>query len=108
MTLSPIFFDHPPQTAMSPDPGDIPFDHSAAAREGWSVAEAEELADGTPGVQLQRIDCPEDGQPIFRDDVDAWRHVVARARTGSRLHRRALALVDKVERALIEITCGAW
>lgn len=108
MTLSPILFNRPPQTAMLPHPGDVPFDHAAAAREGWSVAEAEDLSDGTPGVQLQRIDCPEDGQPIFRDDVDAWMHVVARARTGSRLHRRALALVDKVERALIEITCGAW
>ncbi len=108
MILSPIFFNHPLQTPVLPDPGDIPFDHAAAAREGWSVAAAEELADGTPGVQLQRIDRPEDGQPIFRDDVDAWMHVVARARTGSRLHRRALALVDKIERALIEITCGAW
>lgn len=108
MTLSQNIFHRPPQTAIPPEPDNISFDHAAAAREGWTVSEAEALADGTPGVQLQRIDCPEDGQPSFRDDVDAWQHVVARARTGSRLHRRALALVDKVERALIEITCGAW
>ncbi len=32
------------------------FDFEAAHREGWTVAEAEANTDGSPGVQLQRLD----------------------------------------------------
>ncbi len=79
---------------------------TAAHREGWTVSETEPNADGTPGVQLQRLDDPQDGAPLFPGDKEVWEHVVARARAGSDLHRQALALVDPFERCLIEATCG--
>ena len=91
------------QTPASAGPG---FDTAAARREGWTVAAAEPNTDGSPGVQLQRLDDPEDGPPQFPGDREVWEHVVARARTGSDLHRQALALVDPFERCLIEATCG--
>ena len=82
------------------------FDFTAAHREGWTVSEAEPNTDGTPGVQLQRLDDPEDGEPRFPGDKEVWRHVVAHARAGSDLHRQALVLVDPYELFLIEATCG--
>ncbi len=91
------------QNAPAPSPA---FDSTAAHREGWTVSETEPNADGTPGVQLQRLDDPQDGAPLFPSDNEVWEHVVARARAGSDLHRQALALVDPFERCLIEATCG--
>ncbi len=82
------------------------FDHAVAAREGWDVFHCDALPDGER--QLQRVDAPEDGEPPFPDDRDAWEHVVSRARAGSALHRAALASVDDIERMLIEAACGAW
>ncbi len=82
------------------------FDTAAAHREGWTVSGAEQNTDCTPGVQLQRLDDPECGDPQFPDDRDVWKHVVTLARAGSALHRQALALVDPFERCLIEATCG--
>jgi len=82
------------------------FDHAAATREGWDVFHCDALADGER--QLQRVDAPEDGEPPFADDRDAWNHVVSRARVGSALHRAALAAVDDTERMLIEAACGTW
>ncbi len=82
------------------------FDHAAARREGWDVFHCDALADGER--QLQRVDAPEDGEPPFANDRDAWNHVVSRARAGSALHRAALASVDDNERMRIETACGAW
>ena len=103
---------------------DEPFDATVAEQEGWGVFDCGRAANGTRERQLQRIDCPEDGEPPFADDQAAlqsasrpvppgdrlrrWAHVAARARAGSELHRTALAAVDPVERALIEASCGAW
>ncbi len=95
-----------PEARNTPASGGPDFDTAAAQREGWTVAEAEPNADGSPGVQLQRLDDPEDGPPQFPGDREVWEHVVARARAGSDLHRQALALVDPFERCLIEATCG--
>jgi len=84
------------------------FDHAAASHEGWDVFECYGDCDRQPQTQLQRIDAPEDGEPPFADDRDAWLYVVTCARAGSALHRAALAAVDDVERMLIEAACGAW
>ena len=106
MQRSPIAMTPMPLAAAMPDRD--AFDAAAAAREGWTVAEAGVLSDGTPSMQVQRIDCPEGGAPEFADDPAAWTHVVAQARAGSALHRQALLRIDKVERALIAMTCGTW
>ena len=82
------------------------FDFEAAHREGWTVAEAEPNTDGTPGVQLQRLDTHDGTAPGLPGDKDAWVYVVARARAGSERHRQALALLDPCERFLIEAACG--
>ncbi len=84
------------------------FDNIAAAREGWALFECGPDPAGRPQIQLQREDGPEDREPPFADDRDAWLHVVTRARAGSTLHRAALDAVDDTERMLIEAACGAW
>jgi hypothetical protein len=84
------------------------FDHAAARQEGWVLSECDPREDGSGHVEIQRVDNPENGTPVFEDDHAAWKHVVQRARAGSTLHRQALDLADKVERALIEIAHGAW
>ncbi len=85
-----------------------PFDNTVAEQEGWGLFFCGPNPEGTQELQIQRIDCSEDGEPPFDSDEAAWRHVVTRARAGSDLHRAALVAVDPVERALIEATCGAW
>ena len=93
------------------------FDHAAARREGPRKSRCDFAGDvfdcgpdpeGRPRFQLQREDAPEDREPPFASDRDAWKHVVARARAGSALHRAALDAVDDTERMLIEAACGAW
>ena len=108
MTLMLVARQIMQQPALEPAGAERPFDYEGAHREGWTVSEAEPRKDGTPGVQLQRLDNPEGGKVLFPDDRDAWRFVVTLARCGSTLHRQALLMVDDVERALIEITCGSW
>ncbi len=80
----------------------------AAWREGWTVSDCGEHSDGSAQVQLQKLDAPASGTPAFAADADAWEHVVIQARVGSALHRDALGRVDRIERALIEVHCGAW
>ena len=84
------------------------FDNAAASREGWALFDCGPDPEGRPQLQLQRVDAPEDGEPPFPDDRDAWAFVVLRARTGSALHRAALDAVNDTERMLIEAACGAW
>jgi hypothetical protein len=62
--------------------------------------------DGSPRIELQRLDNPACGTPLFKSDNDAWQHVLARARTGSELHMATLRMIDPVERMLIEAKCG--
>lgn len=84
------------------------FNHDIAKREGWDVFDCGLNHEGKPEIQLQREDCPEDGEPAFANDRDAWQHVVTQARAGSALHRAALDAIDDTERMLIEAACGAW
>ncbi len=93
------------------------FDRDAARREGPRKSRCDFAGDvfdcgpdghGKPRMQLQRLDTPEDKEPSFAGDLWAWRHVVARARAGSALHRATLDTVDETERGLIRTTCGAW
>ena len=79
-----------------------------AQREGWTVLDCGTHPDGSPIIQMQKLDFPQPGFASFADDRDAWDYVVARARTGSVPHRAALGQVDPVERTLIEASCGAW
>ena len=62
--------------------------------------------DGAPRIELQRLDSPACGTPLFRSDEGAWQHVVRYARAGSIPHQRALRMVDPVERLAIEAKCG--
>ena len=83
-----------------------PFDDGAARQEGWLIAGCGTDSAGQRRVELQRLDDPQDGEGTFPDDGDAWKHVAERARRGSVLHLQALALVDPIERALIEQHAG--
>ncbi len=74
--------------------------------EGWDVFDCGCRDDGSPRVELQRLDSPPCGTPVFRSDEDAWRHVVGQARAGSIPHQRALQMADPVERLAIEAKCG--
>ncbi len=99
----------PMQVLMTiPADPEAPFDNSVAANEGWGVIDAGPAPDGGPLLQLQSIAGPSASSAAFGGDDDAWKHVVARAREGSALHRAALAAVNDIERTLIEATCGAW
>jgi hypothetical protein len=81
----------------------------AGRREGWTVDAHYPGPAGAPQHELRRLDAmPGGGVPPFRCDVDAWRHVVERARAGSLPHRVALRTLDPAERALIETHCGPW
>lgn len=84
------------------------FDHEAARRDGWVISDCGSYRDDAPHIELQKFDDPEQGPPKFRDDREAWSHVVARARAGSALHIRALDLVDRRERSAIEAAFGPW
>lgn len=77
-----------------------------AQPEGWDVFDCGLRDDGTPRIELQRLDSPPRGTPLFRSDEDAWQHVVRHARAGSIPHQRALQMVDPVERLPIEAKCG--
>jgi hypothetical protein len=84
------------------------FDLDAARRDGWVISDCGNYRDDAPHIELQKLDDPEQGPPKFRDDREAWGHVVARARAGSALHMRALDLVDRRERFAIEAAFGPW
>jgi hypothetical protein len=84
------------------------FDHDAARRDGWVISDCGAYRDGAPRIELQKFDDPKQGPAKFRDDREAWAHVVARARSGSALHIRALDLVDRRERFGIEAAFGSW
>ncbi len=86
----------------------LQFDNTAARHEGWDGFDCGPDPEGRPMLQLQREDAPEDGEPSFASDRDAWEFVVTRARAGSALHRAALDAVDNTERMSIEAACGAW
>ncbi len=83
-------------------------DLRTAWQEGWTLAFLGLLSDGSHRIELKRIDTPAAGALGFARDHDAWDHVVARARAGSALHRDALGRVDRLERMLIEASCGSW
>jgi hypothetical protein len=93
----------PGKPGRAADTGTVPFDAQA---EGWDVFDCGLRDDGAPRVELQRLDSPPCGTPLFRSDEDAWQHVVRQARAGSIPHQRALQMVDPVERLAIEAKCG--
>ena len=100
-----------PAPAPAADPPASPlagFDLWTAWWEGWTLAFLGVLHDGSSRIELKRIDATVDGASGFAGDHDAWVHVSTRARAGSALHRDALARVDRMERMLIEASCGAW
>jgi hypothetical protein len=77
-------------------------DNFAAAREGWTLSEAED------GVQIQRYDCAEEHSedlgidlPQLENDRAAWCLVVQGARRGSAVHEKALRLIGPEEKARI-------
>ncbi len=74
--------------------------------EGWDVFDCGLRDDGAPRIELQRLDSPACGTPLFRSDEGAWQHVVRHARAGSIPYQRALRMVDPVERLAIEAKCG--
>jgi hypothetical protein len=82
------------------------FDDAQALAEGWGVFDGGCRDDGSPRIELQRIDSPARGTPHFQGDDAAWQHVVQRARAGSMPHQHALQIVDPAERLAIEAKCG--
>lgn len=84
------------------------FDYEGAHRDGWTISDLGRFKDGTPHVELQKLDQPRDGAPKFHEDKEAWAHVVQKAREGSRLHLNALDLIDRRERLVIETLFGPW
>ncbi len=80
------------------------FDDDAVHREGWTLSETCDLT-GKPMAQLQALDreaLPSGVATLLPSDRAAWGLVVIRARPGAILHQDAPALLDDVERALIE------
>jgi hypothetical protein len=84
------------------------FDHDAAHRDGWALSDCGVYSDGSRRIELQKIDHPMSGSAVFREDREAWLHVVHCARAGSLLHARALELIDRREKLAIEAHCGSW
>jgi len=98
----------PPATFGAATPSISSFDFNRAHREGWTLADLGAARDGSPRVELRKLDKPPVGFPAFRQDQDAWAHVVARAKEGSLLHRQALDFVDPRERLAIATFHGPW
>ena len=84
------------------------FDLWTAWQEGWTLTFLGVLTDGRHRIELARVSTTPSGTTGFDRDQDAWDHVVTQARAGSALHRDALARVDRMERMLIEASCGTW
>jgi hypothetical protein len=84
------------------------FDFEAAFREGWTIRNYGSYTKGEARIELQKLDDPHNSSLAFKEDRDAWVHVVACARAGSLLHLQALDLIDSRERLAIEVHCGAW
>ena len=84
------------------------FDFEAAHQEGWTLSNYGTYKDGTPHVELQRLDKLKVEDGGFSSDLDAWIHVVNRARQHSALHLAALSLIDRHEKLGIETHCGTW
>jgi len=84
------------------------FDYDAAHQEGWTLSNYGTYKDGTPHVELQRLDKLKVEDGGFSSDLDAWIYVVAHARQVSPLHLAALSLIDRREKLGIEAHCGTW
>ena len=103
-SLAPDAPTFPPHAA-APSASDMgAFDMDAAQEEGWTLARSDPSFEGSRDVQLQRLD----EATTFRSDMAAWRHVVARARDGSPLHRTALEMISDAERMWIIAWAGCW
>jgi hypothetical protein len=102
MATAPVAAPTPPVSPVAD------LDLRTAWQEGWTLAFLGLLSDGSHRIALKRIDIPAAGTLGFAEDHDAWDHVVTRARAGSALHRDALGRVDRLERMLIEASCGSW
>ncbi len=98
----------PPATCGAAPPSIASFDFNRAHREGWTLFDSGAARGGPARVELRKLDRPPVGFPAFRQDKDAWAHVVARAREGARLHRHALDLVDPREKLAIATFHGPW
>jgi hypothetical protein len=85
------------------------FDHAAARRDGWVLADLGTYPDGKPRIEIQAYIPPRYiGKRTFTCDRNAWDHVVKEARAGSALHLQALDLIDPRERMVIEASTEAW
>jgi len=63
-------------------------DSAAATAEGWNIFDSDER-----GLEIERIDCPDDrDEPAFDCDDAAVAHCVRRAAEGSEMHKRALTI----------------
>jgi hypothetical protein len=82
------------------------FDFEAAHREGWTISNRGTFSDGAPRIELHKLEQSPEASPKFREDRDAWAHVVTNARKRSVLHLQALSLVDRRERLAIFAHCG--
>jgi hypothetical protein len=82
------------------------FDIEAAHREGWTISDCGTYSDGAPHIELQKLEQSPEASSKFREDRDAWAHVVTNARKRSFLHLQALSLVDRRERLAIFAHCG--
>jgi hypothetical protein len=61
----------------------------AAAEEGWTIADC----DGSDGPPWQLQTLVDDG--VFENDVEAWKHVVTKARIGDKLANAALNFLQE-------------
>ncbi len=85
------------------------FDHAAARRDGWVLADLGTYPDGKPRIEIQAYIPPRYiGKRHFTCDRNAWDHVVKQARSSSALHLHALDLIDPRERMVIEASTEAW
>jgi len=85
------------------------FDHAAARRDGWVLADLGAYPDGKPRIEIQAYIPPRYiGKRTFTCDRNAWDHVVKEAQAGNALHLQALDLIDPRERMVIEASTGPW
>jgi hypothetical protein len=66
---------------------DAPSSFDAQA-EGWDVFDCGLRDGGAPRIELQRLDSPPSGTPLFRSDEDAWHTSLAR-------HAQARSLISR-------------
>lgn len=77
----------------------------AALKEGWNIWRA--FGGGVTGYQIQRVDCPDEGEGELPDDETAWRLVWLGTGEHHKVAKEIIRCDSPMEFALVEAYINA-